>query len=128
MDLNTHIRHQHIRHTLWLSFFGIGEGFNLSTHTDTHKSTHAQDVVPCFYFLCQTLRVTCLFGRCQSRISFWSAVYQYLICPLLRSTRMLQKWNGCLKLCIQVDESGSSSPRVNLPGSTRPLYKIPSPI
>ena len=102
----------------------------LLTHTDIHtyKSTHAQDVVPCDYFLCQTLRVTYLFGRCQSRISFWSAVYQYLVCPLLRSTRMLQKWNGCLKLCIQVDESGSSSPWVNSPGSTRPLYKIPSPI
>ena len=36
-----------------------------------------------------------------------------------------KKWNGCLKLCIQEDESSSSLPRVNAPWSTRPLYEIP---
>ena len=73
VDLNTHIRHQRIRHALWLSFFESEKVLtpqHTQTHTHTHKRTYAQDVVPCGYFQCQTLRVTYLFGRCQSRISF----------------------------------------------------------
>ena len=40
MDLNIHIRHQRIRHALWLSFFLESEKVLTHQHTQTH--THTQ--------------------------------------------------------------------------------------